>query len=572
MPKILIIDRDRENQDKILLLLASENHEVLIAENAWLGLQIAAQKLPDLIICRVNLPETDGYSILTALQAEETTAQISFILIGEIDNRQAIRQGMDLGADDFLVTPISEAEILASVTTRLRKKQAIQDYYSTAISQAQITLNTLLNYDCITELPNQKLLSDRLYKILNSTTQTYTFISLICIGLDRFSRINSNMGYNFGDVLLKKVAERLQTCLGSGDLISRLSMDRFALGIVSLTEKNDLANLAKLVLGIISQPFLIEGYEIFITASIGMAMYPDDANSINQLIQQADTALYHAKLFGGNNYQFYHPDMKIISCNPSALEADLKQALERQELEVYYHPQIELSTGKIIGSEALVRWHHPQEGSISPATFVPIAEANGSIVQIGEWVLRKACLETKALQERGFADLQVSVNISGYQFNQPDLAQNIQNILIETGFNPQSLELELTESIVIHNLKTATVIFQDLKALGIQVAIDDFGTGYSSLGYLQQLPFDKLKIDRSFVQNIHQHEKTATIAKSIIQMAHNLNLKVVCEGIETLEQEKFILENKCDFMQGYILSGPLAIQDWENFLLERRDK
>jgi diguanylate cyclase len=481
----------------------------------------------------------------------------------------AVRQGMNLGADDVLVEPISDTDILASVATRLRKKQATQTYYRTAISQAQITLNTLLNYDSITDLPNQNLLSDRLHQILNLGSETPTVISLICLGLDRFSRINSNMGYSFGDILLKQVAERLQTCLGSRDAIARLSMDRFGLAIVSLTEKNDLLNLAKLILEIIAQPFYIEGYEIFITASIGISLYPDGATSIDRLIQQADTALYHAKLFGGNNYQFYHPDMKLISCNPSALENDLKYALERQELTVYYHPQIDLSTGKIIGSEALVRWHHPQEGSISPATFVPIAEANGSIVEIGEWVLRTACLETKVLQEKGFLDLQVSVNISGYQFNQPNLAQTIQNILMATGFNPQNLELELTESIVIHNLKTATAILQDLKALGIKVAIDDFGTGYSSLGYLQQLPFDKLKIDRSFVQNIHQHEKTATIARSIIQMAHNLNLKVVCEGIETLEQQNFMLENRCDFMQGYILSGPLTIQDWESFLIER---
>jgi diguanylate cyclase len=570
MYKILIINDDRDSREKTLLLLESASYQVFMAENSWLGLQIVREELPDLIICKASLPEINGYSILSTLQAEETTAQIGFILLETSDRLSAVRQGMNLGADDVLIEPISDTDILASVATRLRKKQATQAYYRTAISQAQITLNALLNYDYITDLPNQNLLSDRLHQILNLNSENPTSISLICLGLDRFSRINSNMGYSFGDVLLKQVAERLQTCLGSRDAIARLSMDRFALAIVSLTEKNDLVNVAKLILEIISQPFSIEGYEIFITASIGIALYPDSASSIDRLIQQADTALHHAKLFGGNNYQFYHPDMKLISCNPSALENDLKLALERQELTVSYHPQIDLLTGKIIGSEALVRWHHPQEGSISPATFVPIAEANGSIVEIGEWVLRKACLETKVLQEKGFVDLQVSVNISGYQFNQPDLAQNIQNILLETGFNPQNLELELTESIVIHNLKTASAILQDLKTLGIKVAIDDFGTGYSSLGYLQQLPFDKLKIDRSFVQNIHQHEKTATIARSILQMAHNLNLKVVCEGIETLEQQNFMLENRCDFMQGYILSGPLAIQDWESFLLERR--
>jgi diguanylate cyclase (GGDEF)-like protein len=569
MSKILIIDNNLENADRILSLLPSQQYQVLIAENSLSGLQIAQAESPDLVICRLKLPELDGYSIINALQADQTTSQIKLILIESMPSSAAIRHGMNLGADDFLVEPISDVDILTSVVTRLRKKQATQEYYRTAISQGQITLNTLLNYDYITELPNQNLLSDRLNQIL--LTHNSTLISLVCVGLDRFSRINSNMGYNFGDLLLKQVAERLTTCLGSGDLISRLNMDQFGLAIVSLTGKKDLANLAKLILEIIAQPFFIEGYEIFITTSLGIALYPDDANSINQLIKQADTALYHAKLFKGNNYQFYHPEMALISYNPSALEADLKHALDRQELEVYYHPQVELSTNKITGSEALVRWHHPQEGAISPATFVPISEANGSIVQIGEWVLRTACLETKALQSKGFQDLQVSVNISGYQFNQSDLVKNIAKILQETGFNPQCLELELTESIVIHNLRIARVVLKELKALGIKISIDDFGTGYSSLGYLQQLPFDKLKIDRSFIQHIHQHQKTATIAKSIIKMAHDLNLKVVCEGIETIEQQMFIIENKCDIMQGYILSEPLTSQDWEKFLVDRSE-
>jgi diguanylate cyclase len=461
MQKILIIESDEEVRDTIFSILESGNYRVLAAENSLLGLQIAKQELPNLIICSAELPKINESSFLTTLLEDRTIAQASLIILGESSDRETVRQAMNLGADDFLSKPISAKEILDSVAIRLHKQQATREYYSTAISQAQIALNNLLNYDYITELPNQNLLSDRLQKMLSVTSQTPAVLSLICVGLDRFGRINSSMGFNFGDILLKQVAERLKTCLGAGDAIGRLSMDRFALGIVSLTERTDLANLAKLILEIISQPFLIEGYEIFITASAGIAIYPDDANSISQLTQQADTALYHAKLFGGNNHQFYHPEMKLISCNPSALEADLRHALTRQELQVYYHPQMEIATGKIIGSEALVRWHHPQEGLISPATFVPIAEANGYIVQITEWILRTACLETKALQERGFIDLQVSVNISGYQFNQPHLAKNIQNIISETNFNPQNLELELTESIVVHNLKNARVIYKN---------------------------------------------------------------------------------------------------------------
>lgn len=569
MSKILLIDSDTQNIRKRSQLLSANGYQVLVADDGYSGLKIAQAELPDLIICSLTLPDIDGYSILKALQSENNTVYISFILTGENVTLAVIKEGINLGVDDVLSESVSETDLLNSIAARLRKKQAIQQYYSSAVSQAKSALNHLLNYDYITELPNQNLLSDRLHKIITSPTQASTFRALICLGLDKLGQINTNMGYEFGDLLLRRVAERLQSCLGLGDLISRLNMDRFGLGIVSLAEKTDLADFAKTVLEIVAQPLVIEGYEIFVTASAGIALYPEDADSINQLIQQADTALYHAKLFGGNNYQFYCSEMKIISCNPSALESDLKHALTRQELLVYYHPQIELATGKIIGSEALVRWQHPQYGAISPATFVPISEANGSIVQIGEWVLRKACLETQLLHEKGFKDLQVSVNISGYQFNQPNLAKNIQNILAEINFDPERLELELTESIVIHNLKNAGVVLRELKELGIKISIDDFGTGYSSLGYLQQLPFDKLKIDRSFVQNVHQHEKTATIARSIVQMAHNLNLKVVCEGIETLEQQNFILENNCDFMQGYLLSGPLSLPDWEKFLQER---
>jgi diguanylate cyclase (GGDEF)-like protein len=566
MKKILVIEDDKTIRASLVKILQNEEFDVNSAENGQIGLQLAKQRLPDIIICDVMMPELDGYQLLNILRNEPLTAAIPFIFLTSKATKADIRKGMNLGADDYLTKPFTKAELLESIATQIRKRTAIQEHNITAINQAEKTLNFLINYDSLTNLPNRIFLREQLRQCLSLSKKNYQQLPLLCIGLDRFSRINTNMGFSFGDLLLKAVSERLKNSVTKGDLVARLSTDRFAIVLTSISQKIDIDRFARLLLDIISQPFIIEGYEIFITASIGIALYPNNSDDMNDLINQADAALYSAKTQGGNGYQFYTREMTVIDYDPLVLEADLRSALEQEELQVYYHPQVDLQNGEIIGAEALLRWHHPESGAISPATFVPLAESTGLIVPIGEWVLRTACLQTKAWHRLGFDGLQVAVNLSGYQFNQLNLCQKIRQIITEIEFDPRFLELELTESIIVQNPKMTKAIFNELKELGIQISIDDFGTGYSSLSYLQQLPFDCLKIDQTFVRNITHDEKNATITKSVIQMAHSLNLKVVCEGVETEDELAFICENKSDIMQGYLFSKPLSANEFEKLL------
>jgi diguanylate cyclase (GGDEF)-like protein len=571
MKKVLVIEDDNVIRASLIKLLKNEDFDVINAENGQIGLELSKERLPDLIICDVMMPELDGYQVLNELRREPLTATIPFIFLTSKATKADIRKGMNLGADDYLTKPFTKTELLQAIATQIRKRASIQEHYITALGQAQKTLNFLINYDSLTNLPNLSFLREQLRQVLGLSRQTHQQVPLLCIGLDGFSRINSNMGSSFGDQLLKAIAERLKDCVCDNDLVARLNGDRFAMVLTTVDRHQEVAKFASLLLDIIRQPFVIEGYQIFVTASIGIALSLRSNDDINSLIKQADAAMYTVKNQGGNNYQFYSYEMKVIDYDPLVLEADLRSAVEREELQVYYHPQVDLKNGRIVGAEALLRWHHPEAGSISPAIFIPLAESIGSIVPIGEWVLRTACLQAKAWHELGFESLQVAVNLSGYQFNQPNLCETIRQIITEIDFDPRFLELELTESIIVQNPKMTKVIFNELKELGIQISIDDFGTGYSSLTYLQQLPFDILKIDQSFVRNISQDEKNAAITKSVIQMAHSLNLKVVCEGVETEEELAFICEYKTDIMQGYLFSKPLTATEFGKLLTSGKD-
>ncbi|MBW4574021.1 MAG: EAL domain-containing protein [Aphanothece sp. CMT-3BRIN-NPC111] len=568
MTKILVIEDEKSVRENILEVLDAEGFEAVGAENGRIGVQLASEHIPHLILCDVMMPEIDGYGVLEALRQDPATATIPFIFMTAKATKADLRQGMELGADDYLTKPFTISELLGAIATRLRKQAAIQDNYNTTLNKATETLNYLVHYDSLTNLPNAQLLRERLCQVLTQANPNQQIVPILCIGLDRFNRINNSMGFAFGDLLLKAVAERLTTCIGGNDTLGRLNTDQFAIILVTINQKQDAANFAQIILDVLSQPFKVNGYEVFITASIGIAFYSGDSGGIDTSLKQADGAMHDAKRQGGNNYQFYTNKINLVSSDPLALEADLRHVLERAELEVYYQPQVNLCTGQIVGAEALLRWHHPERGMVSPATFIPLAEETGLIIPIGEWVLRTACAQTKAWQTVGFSYLRVAVNLSAYQFNQPNLIEKIDQILAETNFNPELLELELTESIIVHNPEAAIEIFNELKLLKIQISIDDFGTGYSSLGYLQQFPFDILKIDQCFVRNITHNTKNAIITTALIQLAHGLNLKVIAEGVETEAEQAFLCQHNCDAMQGYLFSRPLPAAEFEKLLIE----
>ncbi|MCS6792848.1 MAG: EAL domain-containing protein [Oscillatoriaceae bacterium SKW80] len=569
MRRILVIEDESVVRDNILEILDADDFEAIGAENGRIGVELAKEYIPDLILCDIMMPELDGYGVLDALKKDPKTATIPFIFLTAKADKADLRQGMNLGADDYLTKPFRRQELLKAIAARLEKQTAVVHRYNTELKQIEERLNYLINYDNLTNLPNQQLLRARLQQLMLQANRQQQTLAVLSLDIDRFSRINETLGHTIGNQLLKAVAHRLRSCLGSTHTIARFNSDQFVI-ILSPSTSPDASRIAKILLDVLAEPFLLQGQEIFLTASIGIALYPNDSKDIDNLLQHADAALFHARQQGGHQYQFYKPEMKGYLSRLLAIEAGLHYALERSELKVYYQPQIDLQTRRIVGAEALLRWQHPELGFVSPAEFIPIAEQNGSIMLIEEWVLQTVCSQLVTWNRAGMPPLRISVNLSGRQFYQPNFSQRVVRILQSTGIDPQFLELELTERIVIQNIEENRSNLKELKSLGLKLSIDDFGTGYSSLSYLKQFPFDTVKIDQCFVRNICEDAKNAAITSAIIQMAHNLNLRVIAEGVETKSELDFICDCMCDEMQGYLFSRPVGSEDFEAMV--RADK
>lgn len=573
MKKILVIEDKDFVRENILDLLDVEGFEAIGAENGQIGLNLAKKMIPDLILCDVMMPGLDGYGVLTAIRQDALMASIPFIFLTAKAAKADFRQGMELGADDYITKPFTRAELLGAIASRLKKKAALETLYHTELQQAKEELNYLIHHDSLTHLPNHLSLREQFKQLQPKDTSDEKLVTVLSLDLDRFNQINDNLGQAVGDVLLKAVADRIKACVGSPGIVARLNTTQFAIirafdrqGDCPTQYKREVGNLAQTLLNSLSQTFELANQELFITASIGIALYPRDGTEIEQLLNHANTALTQAKQQGGNQYQFYSTAFNIGSSDRLALQSSLRHALERHELLLYYQPQVSLKTGEIVGAEALVRWQHPERGLISPDKFIPIAEETGLIVPIGEWVLKTACQQTKIWQNAGFSDLRISVNLSSRQFSQIDLRHQLVAILMETGLDPKYIELELTESMLVHNTEVAIRRLNALKSLGVEIAIDDFGTGYSSLSYLQQFPFDILKIDRCFIHKITDNPNNAAITKAIIEMAKTLNLKLMVEGVETEAELSFVCQNQCDGMQGYLFSRPLPSHDFAQLL------
>ncbi|MBE9126439.1 MULTISPECIES: GGDEF domain-containing response regulator [unclassified Coleofasciculus] len=566
--KILVIEDETFVRENILELLDAEGIEGIGAENGNIGIDLAREQKPDLILCDVMMPALDGYGVLTALRQDSALTAIPFIFLTAKAAKADFRQGMELGADDYLTKPFTRAELLGAIATRFKKQAAVQKFYDSELQVAKEQLNYLMHHDSLTGLPNQLSLREQFNQV--QTTETQSLIPVLCLGLDRFNQVNNNLGQAFGDLLLQAVAQRLTACVGSKDIVARLNADRFAIILATIHHKKDAIQVAQAILRSFSQTFVVQEQELFVTASIGMALSPRDGADIEQLLARANQAMVQAKQQGGDLYQWYSSVLNTGSSDNLALQTSLRHALERNELEVYYQPQVNLRTGQIMGAEALLRWQHPERGMVSPGKFIPIAEETGLIVPIGEWVLQTACQQTKDWQRAGFSSLRVAVNLSSRQFNQVDLRQRLVKILNQTALQPQYLELELTESMLIKNVEVAIRRLNALKALGVEIAIDDFGTGYSSLSYLQQFPFDVLKIDQCFVRNIMDNSSNAAITQAIIQMAKSLKLKLIAEGVETETELAFVCQHQCDGMQGYLFSRPLSANEFEKLLINRK--
>ncbi|WP_214512576.1 sensor domain-containing protein [Pseudomonas brassicacearum] len=428
-------------------------------------------------------------------------------------------------------------------------------------------IHRLAYYDALTHLPNRTLFQDRLHTALQSAERQKSWVVLMFLDLDRFKPINDSLGHAAGDRMLKEMATRLLGCVADDDTVARMGGDEFTLLLQPRASRemalNRAINVAEQILASLVRPFVLEGREFFVTASIGIALSPQDGNELSQLMKNADTAMYHAKERGKNNFQFYQADMNASALERLELESDLRHALEQNEFVLYYQPQFSGDGKRLTGAEALLRWRHPRRGLVPPGDFIPVLEELGLVVDVGDWVITEACRQLRTWHQAKVRVPKVSVNISARQFSDGQLGTRIANILRSTGLPPACLELELTESILMREVSEAMQILAGLKNLGLSIAVDDFGTGYSSLNYLKQFPIDVLKIDRTFVDGLPSGEQDAQIARAIIAMAHSLNLAVIAEGVETHEQLDFLREHGCDEVQGYLFGRPMPATRFE---------
>lgn len=436
--------------------------------------------------------------------------------------------------------------------------------------QTQERLNHLAYHDALTNLPNQVLFKDRLKQAIALSRRHDQKQAVMLINLDRFKAINDSLGYTAGDRVLQSVGRKLRSCVRESDTVARFGSDEFAVLLTHLSSTQDASSVAHAIKEVLDQAFIFDGQDIFVSASIGISIFPQDGKDTPTLLKSASAALEGAKQEGGNSYQFYTAGKTTNALKQLVLDSNLRLGLERDEFVIEYQPQVNTRDFQLVGMEALLRWQHPVLGRLYPNEFIHLAEDSGLIIPIGNWVLRAACLQNQAWQLAGLEPMRLSVNFSARQFQQSTFVTNVAQTLKETGLDPNWLELELTESSIMKEPEEAVEKLRELRKMGVRIAIDDFGTGYSSLSYLRQFPIDTLKIDKSFIQDVCSDAQDAAIVEAIVTVGHALELTVIAEGVETAEQLAFLNDLQCDVLQGFLFSKSLSTGDFEELLQEQK--
>jgi diguanylate cyclase (GGDEF)-like protein/PAS domain S-box-containing protein len=504
----------------------------------------------------------------------------SYLSLVHINDQEKVRSAIDCAiwqADpfeiDYRILDVrgnkryihTRGDVIADVSSRaVSILGTVQDI--TELKKAESTFEHMALYDGLTDLCNRHLFLNRLDHAMASAQREEKLLAVCFIDLDGFKKINDNLGHAIGDELLKSVAKHLKNNVRKGDIVARLSGDEFAMALESINTVDELEKIIGKIRDKLSRPHRIRGHEILSPASIGVTMYPLDSSTKPDLLKNADAAMYRAKQLGGDQYCFYTHDMRDRTQRRLELEHHLRHALAKSELRIYYQPQVDVKSGKIVGVEALLRWQHPDYGLLPPVKFIHIAEETGLIFPIGLWVMETAFRQMRQWHSQGFKQLRLAVNLSARQFLQRDLPLSLRKIMDSLHFDPQFLSVEITESVAMNNIEGATRAVEQFKALGAQVSIDDFGAGHSSMNHLQRLPVDSLNIDRSFIMNIAGREKDGATAKAIIGLAHGLGLRVIAEGVETLTQVEFLKNQQCDELQGHHFSPPVPAEQMTQFL------
>lgn len=568
--KILLVDDDEDDYILTKDMLDQVNgtsYDVVWVSSYEEALISISQNCYDACLFDYRLGTHTGLDLLR--DAVTAGCKAPIILLTGQDDRGIDTEAIKTGASDYL----SKSEINSSLLERSLR-------YAIERKRTEDRIIHMAYYDNLTNLPNRSLFYDRLDKALAHSERYGGTCALMFLDLDNFKRINDTLEHRIGDLLLQGIADRLHNFVRAADTVARqgvsfmtntvarLGGDEFTILLTDIHSLQDSAKIAQRILEILSQPFNLEGYEVFVTISIGIAIFPTDGRDMNTLIKNADTAMYHAKEHGRNNFQFYKHAMNATAMDRLNMENNLRRAIEKDEFLLHYQPRINITTGRIVGIEALIRWQHPEQGLIAPAEFIPLAEETGLIIPMGEWALKTACMQNKIWQQQGpiYAPVSIAINLSGHQFRQDNLIKIIEKVLGDTNLDPVFLELEITESVIMSNVDNTMALLHKLKDMGIQLSMDDFGTGYSSFNYLKRFPLDNIKIDQSFIKDISNSKRDETIIKAIIAMAHTLGVNVVAEGVETSEQLELLQEFGCDEMQGFIMSRPLPAEHVQEFL------
>ncbi len=554
---VLLIEDNPGDARLIREMLAEEPESPFrlhFADKLSAGLELLTSSAASLVLLDLSLPDSFGLETFAKVYAHSPAVPI-IVLTGNDDQTVAL-SAVKGGAQDYLVKGRLDRELL------LRSMQ-----YSIERKRYQVQLEHQANYDALTGLPNRNLLYDRLRQSVYSQRQPRP-MAVVFIDLDHFKFVNDSLGHGTGDKLLKAMSERLRGVLREGDTVARLGGDEFVVILNDQAHEEVIFRAVQRISAAVCEPLVIDGKELYVTCSAGISLYPQDGADVETLLRNADAAMYRAKDHGRNNFQFYTSEMNERISERLNLENSLRRAVERKELVLNYQQKVDLRTGAICGAEALVRWNHPELGFLRPERFIPLAEETGLILAIGEWVIREACRQVRAWLDAGLKPGVVSVNLSARQFRQDGLVRAVSRILEETGVDPRHLELELTESTVMHNVQNGIAILHGLKSLGIALSVDDFGTGYSSLSYLKDLPIDVLKIDRSFVRDIGAGEgdDDGVLAQAIISLGHSLHLQVIAEGIESDAQLRFLKRHGCDHGQGFFYGEPVPCEAFTRLL------
>ncbi|WP_420472938.1 EAL domain-containing protein [Noviherbaspirillum sp. ST9] len=557
--QVLVVDDDRSTRSSLRHTLQRDGFRVEEAADGAQALQMLKRMQPDVILMDAVMPVMDGFTACARVQELPNGRSIPVLMITALEDNTSVERAFAAGASDYIPKPIH----FAVLSQRVRR--------IIEANQAEKRIRHLAYNDLLTGLPNRALFMDQLGRRIEQARVAGESVAVLFLDLDRFKNVNDTLGHDVGDRLLVAVAQRIRRSVRNADCVARLGGDEFTVVLAEVAGPNAAVTAAQNICRALATPFQIDGHDIFVTTSVGISMYPHDATDVGTLLKHADTAMYRAKKTN-SGFQFFEASMEHSISEHVRMENDLRRAIERDELEVFYQPQARVDDGQVIGAEALVRWRHPTRGMVSPAEFIPLAEETGLINSVGEWVLRAACAQLQRWIEAGLPTIRIAVNLSVKQLLKKDFAATVEQALADTGLAPSLLELEITESTLMENAQDTLEALHRLRSLGVRLSIDDFGTGYSSLSYLKRFPVDIIKIDRSFVRDVPHDVDDASIVTGIIALAHSLRLEVVAEGVETESQLRFLGEQACDMLQGYYLSQPIPADQFARDILSKANQ